>query len=65
MSASSVIDLAILELTHAEIKTHLPRFYGQSQLHDHALVCGFPNYRNGDQGVFSPGSLLERASSQV
>jgi S1-C subfamily serine protease len=56
--ANKAVDLAILQLVDADVKSSLPRFTGQCEIHDHALACGFSNYRLGDQGIFSPGVIV-------
>jgi S1-C subfamily serine protease len=58
VKANAAVDLAILQLADADTKGSLSRFAGQCGIHDHALVCGFPNYRLGDQGIFSPGVII-------
>jgi Trypsin-like peptidase domain len=58
VKASRAIDLAVLEFPQSGMDQGLLRFEGQMQLSDHALVCGFPNYRYGDEGLFSPGVII-------
>jgi hypothetical protein len=58
IKANHVVDLAILDVETVSSRLGLLALDQQSNLHDHALVCGFPNYRVGDQGVFSPGVII-------
>lgn len=55
---NNVLDLAVLEIQKTVSQKTLERGNGESQIHDHALVCGFPNYRYGDQGILSPGVII-------
>ncbi len=58
LKANKVLDLAILELVDETVLQTLLPSIEQSNVHDHALVCGFPNYRYGDCGIFSPGVII-------
>jgi hypothetical protein len=55
---SDVIDLAILDIPDFEIKDSL-RIGTSDNLKqmDHVAIAGFPNYRLGDSGSFSPGII--------
>jgi hypothetical protein len=58
VKANDAVDLAVLQLEVSPPEVPLSRFAGQSELHDHALVSGFPNYQLGDLGVFSPSVII-------
>ncbi|MEX0753459.1 MAG: serine protease [Xanthobacteraceae bacterium] len=58
IKAHKILDIAVLDFPEMRSRGSLSKFNGQCNLHDHSLVCGFPNYRQGDQGVFSPGVII-------